>query len=269
MKRDYKINFHQSFPVTIDYLGKLLSLPEANSGYTKEEIAEKTGIPTGKSSGKVVPHIQYAKYCNLLDYEVKKGKYKLKLTELGKLIKIEDNKISEEITLEIILYFLSSKNIGADQWYYIMRELLGQKNLTEDFIQTMLKKRYGLDKKILLGPVKNTYINNNTNYIASDKEIFLCYKKPSKEKVYAYAYTLITEIENEYLFNGRREIIIEELDILKWREGHLLSLQDSNKVLNWLEEKGILRMNKQLNPTTIICLKNSKEILPLLYSLLL
>lgn len=56
------LNFHQTFPPTTDGISRLLSVADRGGAYTKEEISQMTGIPTGKSSGKVEPYIRYAVY---------------------------------------------------------------------------------------------------------------------------------------------------------------------------------------------------------------
>lgn len=53
---------------------KIMELAKDNYSGSKEEISEKTGIPTGKTSGKVVPHILYAQYMGLTTYTLTKGK---------------------------------------------------------------------------------------------------------------------------------------------------------------------------------------------------
>ena len=61
------INFHKTFATQDSYISKILGLAEQGYSGTKEEISEITGIPTGKTSGKVVPHI-LDKFENFKDY---------------------------------------------------------------------------------------------------------------------------------------------------------------------------------------------------------
>mgnify|MGYP000405273609 FL=1 len=77
------VEFHKSFQPQDSYIAKIMEA--AGDGYsgTKEEISSLTGIPTGRTSGKVVPHIRYAKYMGFIDYVRKDGVYSLSLTELG------------------------------------------------------------------------------------------------------------------------------------------------------------------------------------------
>ena len=59
------LNFHQTFPPTADGLSRLTLDCPVGEALTKEQISEKTGIPTGKSNGKVEPYLAYAEYMGL------------------------------------------------------------------------------------------------------------------------------------------------------------------------------------------------------------
>lgn len=265
MTKKYALNFHQTFSMELPYISYILSLEENNNGYTKEEISEITGIPTGKSSGKVEPHIKYSQYCNLIIPIKSKGYYFLKKTELGKTILVHDKFLKEEITLELLLYFLTSKSVGADQWYFFIRELLSEKEISKEFINNSIKIRYESTKDIKISPVINTVEELKENILSiKPNTLSKINKKVKTEFKFVYAYTLLFEIEN--LFTTRNEITYNELNWIKWREGHFMSIDDEYKVLEWLESIGVIRLNKQLTPITIIKIKDSKDILKLLYS---
>ncbi len=63
------LNFHETFAPEREHLGRLLRLADHMPFLTKEEVFAETGIPTGASSGKVVPHIKYAEYMGLVKTE--------------------------------------------------------------------------------------------------------------------------------------------------------------------------------------------------------
>ncbi|MGI6543516.1 MAG: hypothetical protein ACOX44_10730 [Limnochordia bacterium] len=54
------LTFHETFPPEREHIGQLLLLADTMNYMNKEDISRVTGIPTGKSSGKVSPHIIYA-----------------------------------------------------------------------------------------------------------------------------------------------------------------------------------------------------------------
>ena len=74
------VNFHKTFSPQDSYLAKILELAVNGYSGTKEDISAVTGIPTGKTSGKVIPHILYAYYMGLIKYQLNKGIYSLNVT---------------------------------------------------------------------------------------------------------------------------------------------------------------------------------------------
>jgi hypothetical protein len=61
------INFHQTFIPERRYVSSLLQYAASGSKGTLDEIAEQTGIPMGKSSGKAHATIDYARGMNLIE----------------------------------------------------------------------------------------------------------------------------------------------------------------------------------------------------------
>ena len=62
------LNFHQTFKPEIQYISSILSISDGSTSYEIKDISNLTGIPNGKSSGKVEPHILYSYYMGLIDY---------------------------------------------------------------------------------------------------------------------------------------------------------------------------------------------------------
>ena len=106
----------QSF---LRHLSKILELASQQYVGTKEDISEITGIPTGKTSGKVVPHILYAYYMGLIYYKFERGGYTLSLTPLGKLVRENDKYLFEDITKMICHYSLCDEYTGANIWSFV------------------------------------------------------------------------------------------------------------------------------------------------------
>ena len=115
------VNFHKTFAPQDSYLSKILELASEQYIGTKEDISEVTGIPTGKTSGKVVPHILYAYYMGLIYYKFERGGYTLSLTPLGKLVRENDKYLFEDITKMICHYSLCDEYTGANIWSFVYR----------------------------------------------------------------------------------------------------------------------------------------------------
>lgn len=269
IKKKYELNFHQSFTVSMDYILKIMKLYFENAlEYSKEEISELTGIPTGKSSGKVVPHIKYAKYFGLINYNVDKGKYKINITDLGNILLEEDPYLNEEISLLLINYLICSEEEGADMWYYISNILMPKYNgeITKKLLIKELELRYIKNKVININPwtmyYKSVFKKLRLYYFTDDnflkKDI-----KIHKEYIYMYSYLFMKEWEKRYSVN---EITINSIDKFNWKEKLFISRQDSYKILDYMSEEGIIQFNKQLTPVTIVKLKNSSYLLKKIYS---
>ena len=85
------LEFHKTFSAETGYVSKILQLAIEKISGTKDELSKISGIPTGKTSGKVIPHIKYAAYMGLIDYSVDgKGVYALSATKLGEEIFMQD-----------------------------------------------------------------------------------------------------------------------------------------------------------------------------------
>lgn len=266
----YNVNFHETFPITFEYISKILEISNGNREYSKKEISNITGIPTGLQSGKVVPHIEYARYMNLINYKKNKGSYVLTRTELGEIIYNEDPYLTESLTYKLLNYFLTSFNYGAEMWSFFYKELMKQYNgeMTKAILLKEMQKKYG--EKVKIAPLFNSYKNNldklNVIKIDSKDEIIKIEKKIEIDATYVYAYCLLSEWEKAFT---DIEITINQLNKIYWKEGFNLSSSDEFCVLSLLEEKNILKLNKQLSPMTIIKLKNSQEYLEKIYSLLI
>ena len=92
------LSFHQTFPPERDCLARLLELASDMPPMTKEQISQVTGIPTGTSSGKVEPHIQYAEFMGLICDLRSQGLHCLTRTALGEQIYLSDPFLSEPLS---------------------------------------------------------------------------------------------------------------------------------------------------------------------------
>ena len=67
MTKTCNLNFHQTFKPEAQYISSILSVADDETPYDIKDISNLTGIPSGKSSGKVEPHILYSYYMGLID----------------------------------------------------------------------------------------------------------------------------------------------------------------------------------------------------------
>ncbi len=227
------------------------------------EVADLTGIPHGTSTGKAKPHLIYAALMGLLEDDLATP------TRLGALVKSEDRNCSEEITQWIMHRHLTSI-AGADAWHFVYRELMSQNNsrLPDDYYISQMQNRYG--PKVCTGVIKTCYKNGLTaiNYLElNNNEIVIRKQRIKPEFLYLYAYELIEEW-NQY-YPGKSEITSTEMNDMHCDTCFGLDGEQWFYVLETLTSKGIIRLNRQLTPYTIVRISDLDNIISKLYSLLL
>ena len=104
------------------------------------------------------------------------------------------------------------------------------------------------------------------NYITVENEILRVKYTPKIDKdfVYLYAYVLLSYWNESYA--ERIEITADEFSELKYGNKLNFDLQTEYKVLELLNEKGLIRLNRQLSPYTIMKTSNKDDLIKKLYS---
>lgn len=261
---DFGVNFHQTFPPTPAYIGRILSIANGTK-MSAREISDLTGIPQGESSGKVVPHLKYAAYMGLLEPDVSVPT----LTRLGEVIREEDRACCEELTQWILHANLSSCT-GAPMWNFFVRNLLhrNRDGISKDYLTNQMQARFGTSKYT---PVITTYSElSSICYLCTDKNsetISIVPQRIQREFLFLYGYELMREWSSMY--PGNPEITSDELNTLACSTCMGLTENQWFEVLEQLSSYGICRINKQLSPYTVVRLSIEQTLIEKLYSLLL
>jgi len=262
------LNFHQTFPPDEAMLSRLLTSDVFGEPLTKEEISMRSGIPTGKSSGKVEPHIAYASYMGLIEDTFQDGKHTLSLTDLGALVVNEDPGFSEEVTRMVCHLRLSSPFGGAPLWASVMSEILPKKSIgmSSSVLMDTLKKDTTVN--INMGPFFSSYedtlfsplklVERSNDTIKLNKHI------ASPDLIFVYAYALFREWEIRH--KGQDEITAEEIEQFVMPGSLGWSQADLYAVMEAMQDKGLLVFNRQLTPYTVTKNYSSEMVEPRLYS---
>lgn len=264
------INFHQTFFPNFDYIGKILDIASGTENYSIEEISKITGIPTGKSSGKVLPHIRYCEYMNLISVENSNSKYLIKRTDLGELVYLEDPYFSESISRLLCHMFLSSKSVGSELWFFICRSMQSSygnkinKGVIEHDIVSYFNKGTKMSAFNTAYTSENSFGNLNLIDIVDDT---IRFKDFSYEEEYFYAilYVLYKELK-QIDFNRSEFTTIEIFNDLKWNWSINWSENKSMEFLEKASEEGWIDLNRQLTPTIILLKRNIADVMNLIYS---
>lgn len=254
------LNFHGTFPPTPAYIGRILKVADGEEK-TIEEISELTGIPQGKSSGKVEPHIAYAEYMGLLDRDT------FSKTRLGKIVLREDSVLSEKLT-QLICHSMITSVSGAEMWHFFFRKLMpeNKNGITRSSLTEIMSQQFGNTR---FAPVISMYTKQfvKLKILEDDGETVKISPIPvERDMIYAYGLALLHEWEKS--FSDDIEITATQLETLKFGAVYGWDSDMEYEVLLRLCDKGIIGMNNQLVPFTVKKLVTADALIPKLYSLL-
>lgn len=268
-------SFHETFFPDRRHLSALLKL--AKSGYegTLDAISTDTGIPTGKSSGKVLPHLKYAHAMGITTTAaVRDGVYTLQLAPLGRLFAVEDPLLHEPLT-QLILHLMLSRPIGgASAWHVLFgrsRLALGRAS-TVEATTSFLIQELG-NSSSLPGPLFSTYREEaslaRTGMLTVDKDVILRGALPSSQEFYwAYAFCWLTYWEQTA--PGVQQLPLSELEtVSRFFEGSGWAHQTVDEFLAWTTAQGITRVDRQTGTPLVMKIKRSDELTAQIYSELL
>ena len=246
------LEFHETFQPETTYIAKLLRLASENYVGTKFDISECTGIPTGKQKGKVVPHIRYASCMGLINYSTANGVYSLQLTPLGEEVFVQDPYLHEDLTAWLCHYGMTKRGSSAPQWEYIAHSAhpgFGEK-VSQDRLFSLASTWCDVSTanmlKKVFSVVKTSYTEGcfeHLNYLEWDTSITFFEHQENTD------YELKEELGFNKIFG--------------------LNEDECNYVIDSLADEGIIMVNRQLYPATIIRTSNLTSVISRLYSRLL
>lgn len=270
MANQVNLNFHQTFKPEVQYISSILSISDGETLFEVKDISNMTGIPNGKSSGKVEPHILYASYMGLIEFRREDGKYVLSRTPLGQAVFSEDPGLQENLTILLCHAMMCRRINGADAWKAV-------------FSYVLPKYKTGIKRDLLLKELEKTYPGKVTSkniapLFSSYEDMFsgigildanadtVSISSLQYNKEYVYLYALILFYLWEESIPGQDEISSVQFDTLSF--GAIFGWNDEleYKVLESLSDKGIIRLNRQLMPYTILKLATKEYLIDKLYS---
>lgn len=256
-------NFHRTFIPEKQYLGALLKYAAGNGIYDLQSIADATGIPTGKSSGKALPTASYCIGMGLVKLVQTTDKQnQLRLTDFGRAVFLEDKFFREDLTQWIAHLFLCGKVHGAEVWYQLFwngatvfgnefsREqsliwlgaMIGGRDVTKAVAPTF--GMYESDASFAQCGAIHTAGDVATRKIAPIKAFF----------VIGYAAWLAQVMEESERHGA--QVTVDELEQnCGFRSLTGWSLPESQEVLALMEQKGFVAVDRHMHPW-IVCFKS-------------
>lgn len=270
MGKKSNINFHQTFKPEISYIANLLEISDGRVFKNLQEISAHTGIPQGSSSGKVEPHLNYVKYMGLIEFEKTSEGYLLNRTDLGNLVYNEDPGLHENLTLIICHCMISRRNDGAEMWKSLFLEIMPKYNgyiSKEYLLEEMSESVGGKVTTKNISPLLNSYSDmfEKIEILKVNGDLIeLGEIKLNREFIFVFAWVLQILWNEQY--KNQNEISSLEFENLRFGNLFGWGKQKEYEVLERLNEKGLIRMNRQLVPYTIYRIAGENELLPMLYS---
>lgn len=280
------LNAAQTFLPDRRLLGLLLRFAANGGSGDKEAIAAETGIPTGKSTGKVTPMIHYGRGMGLISGTNASGVWQLGATALGREVLREDPFLSEPQTLWL-LHLMLCRRWGqgvpatgvADAWFSLFAEgrfLLGTRFTDAAFHQALIR-RHGAKGylKGLSTLVPRMYIERacfgeanilTTSEDQAGQSVYVREPAPL-EKASFPAYALFLFVVWDELFGADKQLAFDELA----RETRLLALLgwDDAQVARWLDwmvGKGLVQLDRYTGTAVLLRLVDTPRVVDGLYS---
>ena len=278
------LNFPQTFLPDRRLLGALLPAAAQSCDGDKEAIGSATGIPTGKSTGKVEPMIRYALGMGLISAEKTGDYWRLNLTPLGAIVQREDPFLSEPVTLWL-LHLMLSRRCGhgtpamgvADAWFALFAEgwfRLGSRFTQAEYLD-FLRARHGEKRylKSLSGLVPRMYaeagsfaaIGALTLDDSADHPL-LVRTAASAESPFFPAYAAYLYLLWDERHGDDRQLAFADFA----RDTHLTALLGWNETqirrwLDWMADNGLVKIDRYTGDAVLLRLQETGAVVNALY----
>ncbi|MFP4310011.1 MAG: hypothetical protein ACLFQQ_22595 [Desulfococcaceae bacterium] len=266
------LRFHQTFIPERHYLSSLLRFAAAGGTGSNIEISEKTGIPTGKSSGKVPAILQYAQGMNLVFAEGKLPGRRIRPTPWGEAVLAHDPALGHAFTQWMAHLHLCRRQGGAEIWFRTFgpgSDALG-KEFQRETLDRYLTGLFGPAKRSLIGPMKGTYQESaalqKAGALAADGETFLRVPAPL-EPAFAHGYAaFLLSLWDRHFPEDRQATLSDFEEETFWGRIHGWDEGQRKQALGMMAEKGALLIDKQMEPWVLTRQASAADFHSLLYS---
>jgi hypothetical protein len=249
------LNFHRTFIPERHFIAALLEYAALERKGSFQEISQETGIPMGKSTGKLPAIMDYCKGMGLI--ELKKSKEKREkwpiLTPLGKTIYEEDKYLGEILSQWIVHINLCRSDIGARVWHEVFakgKDILGV-SFTKQQLSDYLISIFGAGKD-RIGPLITAYTDDaalgRAKILTIHEDLIVRNKAPIMPSwTVPYSVLIITLIDK--FFSNENQVTITDFNkktqmfnICSWQEADIVQL------FSYIETKGLVAVDRQVKP---------------------
>jgi len=253
-------NFHKTFVPERQYINAMLRFAASGQAGNYQEISAVTGIPTGKSSGKVPAILDYCRGMGLIKLagNARSAEKRPELTPFGRIVFLEDPHLKERVTQWIAHLNLCGVLTGADAWYQTF--FAGNQVLGMRFLRSMLEEHlslvYNSNRKGIIGPIIRMYEDEAAFHACgalSEDAAGSVVRQPApiaEEFGFAYGAWILQLVADH--FPKASQITLTDLDRQAgWKSIPGWNIDESHRVIDMLERKGIVAVDRQMNPWII------------------
>lgn len=247
-------NFHRTFKPERGYLSALLRYAAAGKSGSLEEISRHTGIPTGASSGKVRPAIEYCAGMGLLRPQKTTASYAFSMTSFGSAVLAEDPFLSNPVTQWLAHLQLCHPRRGADLWYQVFVE--GMETLGMDFNRPSLERHlravYAAEGRNPIGPIIGAYTDEAAFKAAGvltekDDQIHRAAAPLSTESRRGYA-AWLAQLLADFFPRAHNIPITDWERVCGWKRATGWHPSIAADMLAEAEHLGVLAVDRHMNP---------------------
>lgn len=261
------ITFHRTFFPERIYLNAIIKFAASDSEGTDQEISAVTGIPVGRSDGKVPAIISYAQGMNLITCQSGSlpGSKKLALTDFGRSVLLEDAFLSSELTQWLAHAHLCRAIGGAEVWHQVFAlgtEVLGTQ-FTEQRVEGFLIKRLGKRNRSLTGPLLRMYAERasfgGADILVGEQGVYQKKCAPWLRH-YKLPYTAYFLSLWENHFEGALQVSLDDFESQTfWSNIFGWGPKESEIVLRLIQSTGAIRLDTHIWPYAMIRIESSKD----------
>ena len=279
------LNFPQTVLPDRRLLGQLLGFAARDGAGTIEAIGAETGIPTGKSTGKVEPMIHYARGMELVRASKSNGVWALRIAPLGRMIQREDVFFTERLTVWL-LHLLLSRRLGrivpavglADPWFVLFAE--GRVRLGEQVDQAaytrLLVERHGAKgylkglASLVIRMYRESAAFGDAGILsvtgAAGEERFIRESAPF-ETAFFPAYAVFLWLVWDESYADAAQLSFDEL-VQETRLAWLLGWDGARTAawLDWLSDQQLVQLDRQTGGVMLLRLVATTTLIERLYS---
>ncbi len=255
------VSFHQTFIPERQYIAALLRYVATGQKGTDKEISDQTGIPVGKSSGKVPAIISYCSGMGLINILKTSGakEKQLEFTPFGRVVLLEDSNLSEELTQWLVHLHLCRKNGGAEIWYLSFNKgynTLGM-TFTEQDLAEYLERNCGKRNRSPLGPLVRTYDEVaafKTAHVLDLQDDGKLKRSPAPLLAgFRNGYgAFLLSLWDEYFPSERQVTITDFESAVHWQKICGWNQRQNETVLDMLQDAGAITIDKQMRPWVLV-----------------